>query len=218
MRKCARLAVAVSVLGCGTTQLGGGGIKASVAGNEGRSADASLDRLKGRPAWLFPFVECPADVFPGVEQPIRYLGDACAADVDACLGRCQSGEANACYAAALRLQELKAPSDYSEALFLRACRLGVASGCTNRAAGMIVDVSDKSDLWLCANRTFEAMCDRDDPWACTMWGSSLLQGRGVRPDVARARAVLVKGCRLGEDDPACVAARRWLGEANTMSN
>ncbi len=207
--------ILAAVLGCGATQVGTTATRGATTAPaaKGGSADSPLERLIGRPAWLFPYAACPADVFPAVERPVTYLGDACAPDLGGCLERCRSEEANACYAAALRLQELHAPADDSEALFLRACRLGVASGCTNRAAGMIVEVPDASDRWQCANRTFEAMCEREDPWACTMWGGSLLRGRGTKRDVARAREILPKGCRLGEDDPACVSAREALREA-----
>ena len=205
----------VVAIGCGTTHVN---TSARVAEQERGSTEAFLQRLRPRPAWLFPFTQCPADVFPGANTPVNYGGYACASHLDACLEQCRSNDASACYLAALRAQEVKAPMDYSEALFLKACSLGVASGCTNRAAGMIVNESNTSNLWACANRTFEAMCNQDDPWACTMWGHSLLLGRSVQRDVARAREVLPKGCLLGEDDPACEAARKLLKETDATSN
>jgi TPR repeat protein len=206
--------VAVVVLGCGATQVG---TPANVGGETRRSTDAALDHLGRRPAWLFPSDRCPADAFPGVEKPLSYDRDDCVSNLEQCLERCQSDDANACYLSALRVQEIKAPMEYSEALFLKACSLGVASGCTNRAAGIMVQMRDDSVPWLCVNRTFEAMCRIDDPWACTMWGSSLLYGRGIPADVERARQVLPKGCRLSEDDAACVAARKLLAEASGTS-
>jgi hypothetical protein len=93
----------------------------------------------------------------------------------------------------------------SEALFLRACTLGIVSGCTNRAAGM-----DRPDA--CAIRTFQVGCDRDDPWACTMIGFHLIRGIGIAQDRERARQALAKSCRFGEDDPACEYAKRLLNE------
>ncbi len=161
--------------------------------------------------------ECPADAFPGVAQMLGYRPGECAPDLEPCLDRCQSNDAHACYAAALRVQEMNAPVDYSEALFSRACSLGGASACTNRAAGIIAHPPNDSVPWSCVNRTFEAMCRQDDPWACTMWGSSLVRGLGMAPDIARAREVLPKGCRLSEDDPACMAARKLLAETNGTS-
>ena len=205
------VAVAVfTIVGCGTTRVAP---NARPADQHAGSTEVVLERLSRRPDWLFPFAQCPADAFPGVETPLSYRRGECADSIGPCLDRCQSDDGTACYVAALRLQILNAPTDYSEALFLKACRLGIASGCTNRAAGILASESDQTVPWLCVNRTFEAMCQKDDPWACTMWGSSLLHGRGMPPDVARARQVLPRGCRLSEQDPACVAARQLMAEA-----
>lgn len=181
------------------------------------STEAALESLTARPGWLFPFAACPADVFPGTAVPVTYLDEACAPDLQSCLDRCRASDANACYAAALRTQRMKTPADFWAALFLRACRLGVASGCTNRAAGMVVDETDDPVVWRCASRTFESMCDLNDPWACAMWGSSLLRGRGVDRDLARARAVLSKACLRGEDDPACAAGRIVLEQVKAAA-
>jgi len=72
---------------------------------------------------------------------------------------------------------------------------------------------DDSAAWKCPNRTFEAMCARNDSWACTMWRASFVYGRGDKPNVARALEVLPRGCFRGEDDPACAGARTLLEEA-----
>src|SRR5262249_32146117 len=95
----------------------------------------------------------------------------------------------------------------SEALFLKACTLGVVSGCTNRAANMHRPIGDA-----CAVRTFQSACDRNDPWACTMIGFHLIRGIGIAKDRERARQALAKSCRYGEDDPACEYAKRLLKE------
>jgi hypothetical protein len=165
-----------------------------------------------QPAWSRLLAVCPADAFPGTNQAVKYLADGCNPELGGCLDRCQERDANACYAAALRAQELKAPEKYSETLFMRACELGIASGCTNRAAGMAGVEGEAAATWKCPNRTFEAMCKRDDPWACTMWGGSLWYGRGVKQDVRAARKILPKACSYAEDDPACVGARELLKE------
>jgi hypothetical protein len=206
--------LAVLSVACGATRVAD---TAKIGGETSGSTKGALARLGHRPALLFPFDRCPADVFPGVESPLHYRFEECAANIEPCLDRCQSNDANACYLTALVLQRMNAPADYSEALFLKACSLGGASGCTNRAAGIIVYSPDDAVPWPCVNRTFEAMCRQDDPWACTMWGKSLLHGLGMAPDVARARQVLPRGCRLSDDDPACVAARKLLAEVSGMS-
>jgi hypothetical protein len=59
--------------------------------------------------------------------------------------------------------------------------------------------------------TYEASCDPgDDPWGCTMLGHSLVRGDPRHRDLQRARTVLPKACRLGQDDPACQAASQIL--------
>ena len=68
----------------------------------------------------------------------------------------------------------------------------------------------------CATRTFEAMCQRSDPWACTMLAYNLASGAGTRRDLTRALEVLPGGCRLGPEDSACKHAlelKRQIDEA-----
>jgi len=166
-------------------------------------------------AWLPSTSTCPADAIPATTTDGNDVPAKCAADLGGCFSRCQSSDAEACYGAALRVQEMgdmEANNPLAEALFLRACKLGVMSGCTNRAAGMMRfdAVSPARDT--CVARTFEATCDKRDPWGCTMFGLVLEQGIGVTQDLPRALSVLKYGCVNGIDDPACqnaldVAAR-----------
>src|SRR5262249_49077728 len=87
------------------------------------------------PDWLPDLGKCPADVSPMQETRSDYFEGRCAAKLEQCLNNCRAGTASDCYASALILQRVR-NSPISEALFLRACALGVMSGCTNRAAGM----------------------------------------------------------------------------------
>jgi TPR repeat protein len=122
------------------------------------------------------------------------------------MGPCLRGDGNACYAAALRVQELGRTETDSEYLFLRACRLGIASGCTNRAAGIMKLEENRAGALECATQTFDAMCKLADPWACSMLALNLWKGLGTKRDLTRALQVLSGSCRDGEDDPACQAA------------
>jgi TPR repeat protein len=169
--------------------------------------EETLAALKRQPAWLFPAGECPSDVASPQEMPVKYTGERCAPDARACLDECHRGDGNACYALALFVQQLHSDEVGEEALFLRACRLGIVSGCTNRAA-YIVRVEPASDARLrCAARTFEMTCDREDPWGCTMLGELLSQGKGLPRNLDRALRVLRKGCTFGDSDPACQQAK-----------
>ena len=173
----------------------------TIAQSAGHAADSTTvlnDLEADRPSWLFPADACPADVMSNRNVEVAYLGDRCLGALSACIARCRTKDANACYALALAVQSLKREM-LSDALFLRACKLGVVSGCTNRAASMM------EEQQACAIRSFEKTCDRDDPWGCTMFGFYLVQGNGIAQDHERARAVFAKSCKYGDEDEAC----RW---------
>jgi len=69
---------------------------------------AALNQLRERPTWLFPADACPADVMPIMERELHYDAPGCKADLAACAANCRAHDANACYALALVIQELKA--------------------------------------------------------------------------------------------------------------
>ena len=155
------------------------------------------------PNWLPSLETCPADVLPQRIADFENFADRCAETPDACATRCSEADATACYSLALAVQEVDS-GPVSERLFLRACELGVVSGCTNRAAGMI------EEDFQCSLATFEFTCEQSDPWGCTMLGLFLATGRGVAQDVERARAVLAKSCPYGDEDEACSYAKQIL--------
>lgn len=158
------------------------------------------------PDWLPKLDKCPADVMPSNDGPPNFSIERCSADLDQCLDHCRAGTANDCYAAAIVLQKTRS-NRVSEALFLKACALGIVSGCTNRAAGM-----DSNEGVSCAVRTFQLGCERKDPWACTMTGFHLIRGLGVDKDIDRARKALAQSCRFGDSDEACIASNALLKE------
>ena len=71
---------------------------------------------------------------------------------------------------------------------------------------------NRTDRIICATKTFQMMCESNDPWACTMFGFNLARGVGTEKDLDRALKVLPNGCRLAQDDPACVKAQRIMSE------
>jgi hypothetical protein len=159
-----------------------------------------------RPDWLPSLDQCPADAMPPRETRSGFYKGRCESTLERCLRNCQSGNAEDCYASAIAVQKVSKHSPVAEALFLKACALGIASGCTNRAAGILFD--HKADP--CALRTFTAACDRLDPWACTMIGFHLVRGIGIEKDHERARQLLSRSCKYGDTDEACRAAKRLL--------
>jgi TPR repeat protein len=175
---------------------------------------AALSRLREQPTWLFPAAECPADVMPAYQEDSHYFAGKCKGDLATCADRCQANDGGDCYALALALEgmETETQSDevVFEALYLRACRLGVVSGCTNRAAGMTVREPESADA--CAARTFAQTCERDDAWGCTMYGYHLMTGRGVEKDLDRAARMFRRACGYDETFAACTKAKRLLQE------
>ncbi|HEY2529280.1 MAG TPA: hypothetical protein VGJ20_15255 [Xanthobacteraceae bacterium] len=171
------------------------------------SAKLLLESMEAaKPDWLPDLDKCPVDVMPARETKTNYFKERCAAGLEQCLSNCRAGDANDCYASALVLQEVRT-SRISEALFLKACALGIVSGCTDRAASM-----DSGRGGSCAIQTYQRACDYDDPWACTMLGFHLVRGIGIPKDHERARQVLSKSCRFGESDEACTYARGLMRE------
>jgi hypothetical protein len=167
--------------------------------------DHVLERLKAREPWLFTSGDCPADLVPALLPSFAYSPGACRGDrLLECVRDCQRGAASFCYAAALELQPTNLDPDAVQAFFLRSCRLGFPSGCTNAAAGRIKG----GEMDACSLGTFDAICERaGDPWACTMLGAALAKGEATPRDAARARTVLDKACQHDQRDPACRAAR-----------
>jgi hypothetical protein len=164
------------------------------------------DMEAAKPGWLPDLGICPVDAMPARETLLDYSRERCAADLEQCVRHCQAGNANDCYVSALILQEVR-HSPISDAFFLRACTLGIVSGCINRAAGM--DSGQGGD---CAIHTYDMGCDRSDPWACTMLGFHLARGIGIAKDTERARRALSKSCRYGGTDQACGFGRALLHE------
>lgn len=134
-----------------------------------------------------------------------------------CLDACTAGTAVACYWLAFELQRQKTPIDASNSLYHQACRLGMTSGCTNQAAGMLRAAKDDETTRSCAAATFDLACTRDDPWACTMSAMHLSRGIGVPQDLPRALKALYKSCTFGPKDPACTAAIRMRRDIEQQS-
>ncbi|HVE71789.1 MAG TPA: sel1 repeat family protein [Thermoanaerobaculia bacterium] len=159
-------------------------------------------------AWRGEVDKCPSALMRE-EQDLTFLkgsGGCKAPEMQQCLALCDGGNAAACYWLAISLQEHDAPDGTVTALFRRACRLGIVSGCTNSAAAMLLPDQVSESVQQCASATFAKACALDDPWGCTMYAAQLAQGAGVAKDTKLALKVLEKSCKYGADDPACIRA------------
>lgn len=159
--------------------------------------------------WVREATLCPAGLMAAKEARDHLARNECQPGrLASCLGKCTQGSPGACYWLAYALQQKVATPDASETLYQRSCKLGVMSGCTNRAAGMFQAAPDDERVKACAARTFEAACAFDDPWACTMNAFHLSRGIGTRQDTARALKSLEKSCKYGPADEACTYGER----------
>ncbi|MDQ3062676.1 MAG: sel1 repeat family protein [Acidobacteriota bacterium] len=169
-----------------------------------------IENLQKKPEWLFTGDDCPADIMPEIEKKIEYQAEGCAGDPDKCLEKCQADDANACYALSSLLDEQreKEAAD-TQALYLRACKLGISSGCTNNAAGKLNAAPDDEKTAKCAADTFEKTCSHDDSWGCTMYGTAWALGSGRPRNIDEAQKYLQKACiKFGDPSPACQSARK----------
>jgi hypothetical protein len=183
------------------------------------AADArerALERLKAREAWLFTPEGCPADRIPAALPDFSFSPTTCRGGrLSDCLIECERGAASFCYHAAQEVLPAEVDPAAAQALFLRSCRLGYPSGCTNAAAGRAREGGSMDE---CSVRTFDQICERSgDAWACTMLGGALFRGLGTSADPIRARKVLAKACLADQDDPACQAAKGVLAALDAFT-
>ena len=164
--------------------------------------DISRDVLN-RESWLADSQKCPTELIAQNENRDYLMGNDCKpGKLASCLSRCSASDGGACYWLGYELQTHGLPRA-SELLYQRSCKLGVVSGCTNRAAGMLDDSPKDSRVQACAAATFAKACSFDDPWGCTMYAFHLSRGIGVAQDRELALKMLGKSCKYGAEDPAC---------------
>jgi hypothetical protein len=170
-----------------------------------RTRDDAMRALRAEPTWLPRLDACPADVMPAKISNAPFPLPVCAGDALAgCVERCRGGDARACLSSAMEVQVPGPPERISEALYLRACMLGSAGGCTNRAAGRLNE--RKHDVDDCTVRSFGASCGGDDAWGCAMFAFALAK-TGKREGVSAAAK---KACELTPNDEPCLAAMRVM--------
>jgi TPR repeat protein len=172
-----------------------------------------------RQAWLTDAKACPVDLMPSnLQLGLGAELDCEGSNIAGCLARCRRHEVEACYWLAQELL-VKKQHEASDVLFQRACLLGEASGCTNRAASMRRAQSGDGEVLSCTARSFQKTCEAGDPWGCTMYGSALHRGEGVARDDAAAIGFYDRACELTDTDAdrSCEAARKYSQEIQDES-
>ena len=159
-------------------------------------------------AWAAEAEKCPISLMAKREIPGSRGSNSCTGtQLGSCLEKCESGNARACYWLAYQLQKSGDETQAPDFLYQRACKLGIFSGCTNRAAGMLVRTRDDPAVQRCTAGTFAKVCPLDDQWACTMYAFQLTRGMGVPQNKPLALEVLKKSCKYGPEDEACRFAK-----------
>ena len=167
------------------------------------ASDIARQVLQHQP-WVAETLACPAAAMPKPETLLGVTKNKCKPGKrGVCLKRCTAGNASACYWLATELQADNAADDAADTLYVRACKLGIMSGCTNRAAGLLHRGSNDSATEKCVAQTFSIACAAADPWACTMYATLLANGKGVLKNEDLALEALAKSCKYGPGDPAC---------------
>ncbi len=172
------------------------------------TAAEAIAKVESHAEWMTDANACPSVFMQRPEAVNLSRMSYCEeGQLGACLHSCETGIASACYWLAQDLQPNDADQHAVNALFQRSCKLGVASGCTNRAAYDVRFHADDRQRRGCGAKTFERACKLGDPWGCSMYGMDYLQG--FVPDGSREKtlAALAHSCDLGDDDPACVNGR-----------
>jgi TPR repeat protein len=138
-----------------------------------------------------------------------------------CFSKCTGGNGKACFHLAQVFQ--KTESYYAQQAFAFGCAAGYHAACTNRGAGMRngdykdepVRVWPEKKLNACLFRLFNTACKEDSGWGCVMLGQAYSLGEGVKKDLSKARAILLKICNSPKDDhPSCEYARTKLKQLN----
>lgn len=153
--------------------------------------------------WVKEAQQCPAALLPKRVSTDYLMGDTCKLNLGLCFMKCESGNASACYWLGYDVQQAGGNADTANILFQRACKLGVVSGCTNRATVMSAGAPQDAAVQECAVRTYKKTCAHNEPWGCTLYALHLSRGIGVKADPDLALRMLARSCLYGKDDPAC---------------
>lgn len=150
---------------------------------------------------------CPSKLIKRFKVQYSDVTNECERSESSCLKRCLRGDGNGCFGLANFYALNDINIDASLLLFKRSCKLGLPSGCTNAAAGMIDDANTQNGQ--CILSSFKATCKSKDAWGCTMQGIMLSDERFVNVverDFDAALSALSGACVHGPTDPACLSA------------
>lgn len=134
-----------------------------------------------------------ADTCPrlGPVQP-HQVSKACdGGDRGVCEAECSAGRSAACFVRGLLAQHDQ--DDTQASWFARGCAAGSPIACTNFGAE---GFAAKRKLEPgCMLSLFQAACAESEPFGCGMMGRMYVEDRGIAPNAAKAREILVPSCK-----------------------
>lgn len=146
-----------------------------------------------------PAERCFADEI-GELRPDWKPRAACNHNRSACRKACFSGDGDSCFNLAIAVQlDGDLHNDEISDYFKRACRSGLASGCTNWAAGEWLGSSSRE--WSCLYRIFDRSCDSGEPFGCSMTARMLIEESRTPFDRWVAFVQLTNACNAFEGPP-----------------
>jgi hypothetical protein len=117
----------------------------------------------------------------------------CAASDQSCKTKCDDGNGEYCLARAYTLQKESGSDEEIEELFRKACKSGMANGCTNHAAGIWGREHSEKEF-LCVNNTFSRSCGAGEHFACGMAGRIMAESARNEQETKSAKDFLESKC------------------------
>ena len=153
---------------------------------------------------------CPADQLHDLDT--HWARRDCAVDAATCRTACETDhDPGACMSLGIALEKSPVTAKDATSSYLRACELGLASGCTNYAA-FLWKHNRKNAAAACAAAMFDKTCAVGDPFACGMVGRMIVDDATGPADLARGQARLEQACDKTGGFPCRVLALELEGK------
>ena len=153
---------------------------------------------------------CPSELVKSESLQFFNKTKFCSTNHETCLILCTQGSSDHCFGLANHFNRNDVDEHYTRKLYSKSCHLGLASACTNAAAG--IRKTDGKEAVKCTTETFKRTCGVKDPWGCTMYAFALVDGEGVEKNNELALQALKGSCCFGDSDRACSEAKLLIEE------
>ncbi len=173
-------------------------------------------QISSKPDWLSLDEQFSSEIVPASSKELNYSVADCRNNPNRCFEECKKEDGNSCYALALLFENRNASKQNgSMPIFLRACKFGIMSGCTNYAAGILNSDPKNIDIIQTAKRIFEQTCETKDAWGCAMYGMLLGESAESDEELNNAVKYLSKACEfVSIEHEACKNAQTIIEQIN----